>query len=250
MLLLHKLLPLFVLPLGVVLIAIIVGTLVRKQVLLWYAALVLWAFSIPTVADGLMHFVEGNRTVALPQTLHQADAIVVLGGMIRHVEGAAEGEWNDAADRFEAGVTLYRAGKAPLLLFTRGRMPWSPDAVPEGELLVERALQRGVPEAALGLTAPVANTEDEAADVARLLRERGAERIILVTSAYHMRRSQLLFEHTGLSVEPYPVDFRVDSYPEPAVLRFAPSAEALYRSELALRELIGWLYYRVKLFFG
>ena len=47
---------------------------------------------------------------------------------------------------------------------------------------------------------PVDNTRDEAQHVARLCRERGWRRILLVTSPLHSRRASATFEHEGLEV--------------------------------------------------
>jgi uncharacterized SAM-binding protein YcdF (DUF218 family) len=241
MLLLNKILPILVLPLGFTLLCILAGLVFRKRLLLWYAALVLFAFSMPVVGDGLMRFVEGG-TVRLPvSSVGEADAIVVLSGMIRQVEGAPLGEWGDGVDRFEGGIDLFKAGKAPLIVFTRGQMPWQPNAIPEGELLAKRGVLLGVPQSAILLTAKVGNTADEALAARKLLGE--SKKIILVTSAFHTRRALLLFEKAGFDVEPFRVDYRVDDTPDLTVLRFLPSVEALSNSDTALHELLGWLFY-------
>jgi len=244
MLLVNKILPILVLPLGVTLLCLLAGLVFRKRLLVWYAALVLWAFSMPVVSHGLMRFVEGGTNRIPVSAVGNADALVVLSGMIRQVDGAPLGEWGDAVDRFEGGIDLFRAGKAPVLVFTRGQMPWQPDAVPEGELLARRAVLLGVPRTAILLTAKVGNTADEALAARKLLGDR--KRIILVTSAFHTRRALLLFEHAGFEVQPFRVDYRVDNTLEGTLLRFLPSAEALFQSDQALHEMIGWLFYSLR----
>ena len=241
MLLINKILPILVLPLGFALLCLLAGLVLRKRLLLWYAALFLWAFSMPVVCNGLMRFVEGGTRRIPVSAVSRVDAIVVLSGMIRQVDGAPLGEWDDAADRFEGGIDLFKARKAPLLVFTRGQMPWQPDAIPEGELLSKRAVLLGVPQSSIRLTAKVGNTADEAVAAAKLLGDR--KKIILVTSAYHMRRALFLFEHAGFEVVPFRVDYQVDDNSGLTVLRFLPNAEALAQSEKALREMIGLLFY-------
>jgi len=71
----------------------------------------------------------------------------------------------------------------------------------------------------------------------------GKPRIILVTSAFHMRRAKMLFERQGFEVEPFPVDFQVSDRSTTTVLSFFPSAQALAKSETAMREGVGILYY-------
>jgi uncharacterized SAM-binding protein YcdF (DUF218 family) len=151
-------------------------------------------------------------------------------------------------DRFDGGVELFKAGRAPVVVFTRGQVPWQPGVVPEGELLAKRALLLGVPQSAIRLTGKAGNTADEAAAASVLLgaSKKGVpRRIILVTSAFHMRRARFLFERAGFAVEPFLVDYQTSEKSPLTVLSFLPNAEALAQSDRALREVIGLLFYWV-----
>ena len=70
-------------------------------------------------------------------------------------------------------------------------------------------------------------------------------RIILVTSAFHMRRAKMLFERKGFEVDPFPVDFQVSDRQKTTILSFLPKAEYLEDSEIAMREGVGMLYYSI-----
>ena len=177
---------------------------------------------------------------------------MVLSGMMQDRNDAPLGEWSEAVDRFEGGIELFRAGKAPLLIFTGGHVPWRPNDRPEGEILRERAVKLGVPKEKILVTKKVGNTESEAWAVRDLIRNSNFEirdqtkpRIILVTSAFHMLRAKMLFERKGFQVEPFPVDFQNSDRPSTTILSFVPSAQALAKSETAMREGIGILYYLV-----
>ena len=93
---------------------------------------------MPVVSNALMRFVEGVPRRMPVHELEKADAIVVLSGMLHQIEGAPLGEWGDAVDRFEGGVDLFKAGRAPVLVFTRGQIPWHPYRFLKGS-----CLQRG-----------------------------------------------------------------------------------------------------------
>ena len=115
--------------------------------------------------------------------------------------------------------------------------------------LLLAALACGVaclPPAALASTARVVNTAEEAVAVAALLPPRAP--VILVTSAFHMKRAQRLFERRGLRVIPYPVDFQASGAwagnPLADPLHYVPSAYGLESSSRALREAIGRTLYR------
>jgi uncharacterized SAM-binding protein YcdF (DUF218 family) len=114
---------------------------------------------------------EGATQVSRGQVeeVQNADAIVVLSGMLRDRRDTPLGEWSDAVDRFEGGIDLIKANKAPLLIFTGGYVPWRPNDRPEGEILKERAFKLGVPENKIQVTGKVGNTEAEASAVKELL---------------------------------------------------------------------------------
>ena len=244
--LLSKILPLIVLPLGLSLILLLVGLLGRWRWLVVTAALLLWVFSLGFVSQSLWRLLEAPWERRSVLEAPQADAIVVLSGGRHPAPGTARlSEWHDP-DRFLAGLDLFRAGKAPRLLFTGGASPFRPGQPPEGQRYLQEARQLGISAAAMASTPPVVNTAEEAAAIRQLLPARA--RILLVTSAFHMRRAQRLFERQGLMVLPFPVDFQARGrwagplWRDPS--QWLPSARALDDSSRALRELLGRLVYR------
>ena len=277
MLYLHKLLPSVFLPIGITLVLVGAGLILRKRILCWTGIGILYLLSTGVVSGKIMGFIEGAGGRRMSLHVGQAQAIVILSGMLQERNDAPLGEWSDAVDRFEGGMELFQAGKAPVLIFTGGYVPWRPEDRPEGEILKERAIRLGVPREKIVVTTKVGNTEAEASAVKVLLknlklrdeqRQKGdyklpfgtgqqltqsegerqmsnsqKPRIILVTSAFHMRRAKMLFERQGFEVETFPVDFQNSDRPTFNVLSFVPSAQALAKSETAMREGMGLLYY-------
>ena len=123
---------------------------------------------------------------------------------------------------------------------------WSPGARPEGEVLAERAVVLGVPRSQRLVTTRVAHTADEARAVTRHLPDRLSTTtdtpIILVTSAFHMRRARVLCAPAGFQVVPFPVDFQVSVGRACTLLDLMPNAGSLSKTETALREWYGWLF--------
>jgi len=250
---LSKVLPLFVLPLGLVLLLAIAGLWTRRRILIWAAIAVLWLSSTPVLSDALMRAMEGGA-VRIPATdAPRADAIVALSGFRIVAPGkAAISEWKDLS-RFLGGVELYRVGRAPLLVLTGGWEPWERSAPTQGDVLARYATGMGVPADSVVTTGRVRNTAEEAAAVAALLRARRGARapggsattVLLVTSAYHMARAERLFRRQGLTVVPFPVDFQVSAASTLSVLTFLPTAHALEETTSALHELFGRLFYMI-----
>jgi uncharacterized SAM-binding protein YcdF (DUF218 family) len=207
----------------------------------------LWVCAMPVASDQVMRAVEG-RAVRMPAaTMPEADVIVVLSSTrIRAPGESGVMEWQDP-DRVLGGVALFQAGKAPFLFFPNGKMPWVSEDAAVGPLSIQFAQQMGVPRASMATTEKVVNTAQEARAIAELLKKRkevdSPPKVLLVTSAYHMRRSTLLFEKEGLEVIPFPVDFQVAAAKEFTILDLMPWADALRQTEKALREVYGFVYY-------
>lgn len=51
------------------------------------------------------------------------------------------------------------------------------------------------------------NTRDNAKNTSKILKGMSDKKWVLVTSAFHMKRSMHLFKNEGLNVLPYPVDY-------------------------------------------
>lgn len=77
------------------------------------------------------------------------------------------------------------------------------------------------------------------------MRTRGRKRIILVTTGWHMPRAAWLFRQVGVECTIFPVDFRRDRTRPTTLLDFLPRADALWDTETALREISGYLFYRL-----
>ena len=244
MIYLHTILPVFLLPTGLILGLLLLGLISRRRSPIWAALLLFWLCSTPLLSDRLIAAVEQYGQRLDPASLPRADAIVVLSGMLKTAPGpAAIPEWSEAGDRFWGGLDLYRAGKAPRLIFTGGSLPWQTKSLPEGERLRVIAQAQGIPPSAITVTGKVSNTAAEAQAVSTLLPPNST--LLLVTSAFHMPRAQHLFEQTGTTVIPYPVDFQTGSFQTFNPLALVPNAKAFQQTEQAWRELIGRAYYGV-----
>lgn len=249
--LLSKLLPQLLSPLGIVLILILVFLIKKKIKYIYSAFAFLILFSNGILANSLWKFLEQPWERLDYSLVNYADGIVVLSfGRVLPPGNSKIIEWKDP-DRFLAGIDLYKAKKAKRLIFTGNKHPSNKDILPpEGDIYIKEAILRGIPKKDLFTTHEVFNTFQEAKAVKKLLNEKVPSKnknIILVTSAFHMKRAKKVFEREGIKVIPYPVDFRSkvslrDSLTNP--LQWIPNAHALRSNSIAVREIIGRFVYR------
>ena len=199
----------------------------------------LWAWSTPMISHWLGRTIESQFAQAPIAAVPTAQAIVVLGGAVAPPSGSnAEIDLNSAVDRVWFAARLFRAGKAPLLLVSAGSNP-ERYVYSEARATAVFLSDLGVPASALLLEERSLNTRQNASFSAELLKARGINRILLVTSALHMPRAMALFEAQGLQVTPAPTDFEASHAPPPSLLAWLPDALALNRSGQAMKEIVG-----------
>ncbi|MEH6587361.1 MAG: YdcF family protein [Halioglobus sp.] len=203
----------------------------------------LYACSTAIVADYLMATLEDDFRPKAMSVMPKAEAIVVLGGATRgDTHWSSMADLNSAADRLTHAVALYKANKAPLVLLSGGSTTGSR---PEAEQLRDYLQLMGLPNTALLLERQSLDTQQNARYSAVILQGREVNKILLVTSAYHMGRAVPLFERQGFEVIPAPTDFQ-RLVGKPLVPRWLPTADDLGRTTAAIKEYVGFIYYRAK----
>jgi uncharacterized SAM-binding protein YcdF (DUF218 family) len=246
MIYLNKILPYFFYPTTIILVLLIWGIISKKRIFIYLASVIFLITSNPILSDQILHYLEKDQVKKFPEDIKPADAIIVLSGMLTNIssnKGVVQ-EWTDP-DRFFGGLELIQANKSEQIIFTGGKLPWQKNIATEGEVLAGYAKKFGINDDLIQITKEVQNTEDEAKAVRELLPKDELNRIILVTSAFHMPRSKSLFEKQGFEVQAYPVDFKAEAN-KITMLNFLPSAYAMTKFEFSIRELLGRAYYQVK----
>lgn len=139
--------------------------------------------------------------------LKKADAIFVLAGSAAYVE------------RNQKAAALYKEGIAPKIFLTNDGMTggWNKKEQ-RNQYFVERALSelisQGVSENNIEiLPGKVDGTEDEARLFIETVREKNLKSVLLVTSAYHSRRTLWTFENFAQKNE-LSIEIGIESPPE------------------------------------
>ncbi len=205
----------------------------------------LWIWSTPAVFLSFGKSLEGKWPVASAEEAPTADAIVVLGGgMGANTNATPYAEMWFGADRVWHAARLYKAGRAPLVV---------PTGSGERESSLPLLLDLGVPQGAIRIEDAARNTEENARNIAKMLAAASGGRrpkILLVTSAWHMRRALLMFSRYApeLDVVPAAADYEATVRKRRGLRPsdFLPSAEALYYNTYFFKEWLGYWGYRLR----
>jgi uncharacterized SAM-binding protein YcdF (DUF218 family) len=201
----------------------------------------LYLCSTALFANFLSGTLERGFVPRAMSVIDKADAIVLLGGGIRgDTHMGTLPDLNQRADRLVHAVALYKAGKAPLVVLSGGG---EEGARTEAQQMKDLLLVMGVPAQHILLENQRRDTHDNAVFTAHLLKSRGISRILLVTSAFHMRRSLALFEAQGVDAVPAPTDYQ-QLVSQQVVPDWLPLVSNLSQSTDALHEIVGFWIYR------
>ena len=248
---LSKILPLFVLPIGLVLelsfialLLVLKGKKNTSAVFISLAMILLWASSMPYVADTLLGKLEKDFPAVMMMEVPKSKCIVILGGVVEPVlPPRVDIDMLESVDRVRKAAQLFRAELGEVIVVTGGNQPWSPFAETEAEAIKILLLEWGVPASAIVLEDVSRNTRENAFNSQALLERQACGIPLLVTSAAHMKRSVATFEALGVEVFPVSTDVRVINSTKWTLFDFLPDAKALLMTNDAIREWMGqWFY--------
>ncbi len=203
---------------------------------------VLLRLAVPGIADGLTAALERGMP---PLRLADAQAILVLGGDLDRDGNGTGVPGPLTLERLRDGAALARRTGLPVAV--TGGPAWR-GGPPIGTVMADSLRHDfGVP--ARWVETSSTDTWDNARDSEILLAPFGIRRVLVVTQAWHMRRSLLAFRHSGLVAIPAAV--RRTGYPPSGggtglVGILLPRVSAWQRSYFALHEWIGigWYWLR------
>lgn len=207
----------------------------------------LYLGATPAVSRWLAGWLEQQYPPPAMASTPAADVIIVLGGSTGPALPPRQApELNEHADRLMHAADLYKAGKAPVVLVSGGN--WLDPSVGSAEAndMADVLGRFGVPVSAMLLETASVDTRQNAVLSVDLMRQRHFRTALLVTSAVHMPRAMAAFRQAGIDPIASETDFVSVSSGDWPVLDWLPSAGALGDSEMALREIAGFIYYRVR----
>jgi len=181
--------------------------------------------------------------VAMPAKTY--DYGVVLGGFADFDKQRRRIEFYDAADRLIDAAILYRKGVVRKIVVTGdGSHLNVPAHTSDPEVLLSLLEGWGVNRQDIILENRARNTKQNASYTLELIGDSLRNRpVLLITSAFHMKRSLKVFERIGIHAEPYGTD--VIMKPQYEWMDFLPDFQYLYKWQFILHEWIGLLVYEI-----
>lgn len=238
------------LPPAILLILAAIGIACAKPTSSWgltmvkLVLLVFYLLSTPVIATRLAVSQEHYPALTAIKAL-DSEAIVVLGGGLRspapeYSEQATSSHFS--LERLRYAAFIERQTKLPVLV--SGGNVFANEYPPEAEVMASILINE-FHTAVRWQETESRNTAENARFCHSMLAAEHINRIILVTHALHMPRATEQFRRVGFKVHSAPTAITLAVTPL-KLLNLLPSADALALSSMALHELLGRMWYRLR----
>lgn len=236
-------------PGGLILLLLLGFFLVRGtlgRIFLFVGISVFALMSLPSVAARLMTGLETYRALPL-DTLGDtgADGILILGAgrYIWAPEYGGDTVGDNTLGRLRYGAFLHRRTGLPV--YVTGGSP--PQVQPPVGQLMAQVLEDEYGISPAGVEQVSLTTDENAAFSSKMLARDGIGHVLLVTSAWHMRRALGAFERVGVQTTPAPTRFvHREGERAPDYRDWLPGAKAFNTSYHGLHEYVGQIWYQLK----
>ncbi|MBS1681708.1 MAG: YdcF family protein [Bacteroidetes bacterium] len=171
---------------------------------------------------------------------------IILAGVTRYDTGPPDRVYfNCGADRVTHTLQLYKLGIIKKILVSGGSGRVTAPEQNEALEIASVLQLMGVPVQDIVIEGKSRNTHESAVAVKRLLGNTTPEECILITSAFHMRRSLACFEKIGWKTDCFSVDFLSHHRQFTLDVLIVPSVESLMRWHTLVKEWVGMAVYKL-----
>ncbi|MCS7020160.1 MAG: YdcF family protein [Cytophagales bacterium] len=175
------------------------------------------------------------------------DAAIVLMGMTQDNKSPKDRVYfMRGADRLLYAIRLYKEGKVKKIIISGAYIDkLSTIAAKGANNVVSICKMAGIPDEAILTDEASLNTYENARYTAQLLQIHNISfsKCILITSAFHMRRALLCFQKQGIVAQPFTADFYSEDRFFDTGRMLIPSAAAIDRWNILLKEWTGIVVY-------
>lgn len=217
----------------------------RKRRFFWIAFSLLLFFSNDFISNEAMSAWE-VAPVPYASIQETYDWGIVLTGVTQNDRQPDDRVYfHHGADRVVHAVELYKKGIIKKIMISGGSGRLVTKARMEADEIFRAMLLMGVPAPDMAIENESRNTYESALMVKELLNSESGSNYLLITSAFHMRRSLACFRNAGISVDVFSADFY--SHPRyftPDVF-LVPKVDALVIWQKLFKEWTGMMAYKV-----
>ncbi|MGI9543385.1 MAG: YdcF family protein [Cyclobacteriaceae bacterium] len=230
----------------IIIILLLWGLLTKKRKLLWAGMILLLFFSNSFIANEVFLLWELPPT-PIKEIDAQYDLGIVLTGITNTQKTPHDRVYfNKGADRATHAIQLYHQGIIKKILLSGGSSTLIDNQLKEADNLAMVLQTCGIPDEDILIENQGRNTYESAVNCATLIQKQTKDpSVVLITSAFHMRRASACFEKVGLEVDQFSADFYTYDRKFTPDAWLLPSTGAIHKWGIIIKEWVGIVAYKV-----
>ncbi len=248
---LSKTLNYLTMPLVLICILFILHVLIKKPIwkkrFFWAGFISLFFFSNDFIANEVMLAWEPDAIPFADVKKKYEYGIVLTGVTNPELTPRDRVYFSKGADRVTHAVQLYKLGIIKQIIISGGRGRLLDIGEREADELRDAMLVMGVPIESILTENNSRNTFESAEEVKIILDQRGIKPTdcLLITSAFHMRRSLACFRKANMEMDTFSTDFYTHRRVFTPDVLFIPKVEAIFIWQRLFKEWVGFVAYKV-----
>jgi uncharacterized SAM-binding protein YcdF (DUF218 family) len=223
-------------------ICLIGGKKKSGALVLFLTIVLLYGASIFPVSNYLCYYLEKDYMKSQSDARQNIDVLVVLGGGAQDINSLQNTfPTEGTSTRLLHAIDVYNKKGAKYFVCVGKGI----GKITEAELMARLAEKLGVPKEKIRTESNSKNTWENAIELNKMFVNKNIN-VGLVTSAFHMKRSEREFKKYFNNVVPFPANYYYASSAENIFVKYAPQTSSLSKTSLALKEIASQLWYSVK----
>jgi len=217
----------------------------RRRKLLILSVSLFWFFSNGFIADIAYRLWEED-VISANDIEKTYDYGIILGGFSGFDNTKERVEFNECGDRLFYGIQLYEMGVIGKIIVSGGNGQLINEGYLEADWSKEFLIKCGIPSEDIIIENKSRNTWENAKYTSDILENKGKKNLLLITSAWHMKRAAFCFNKNNMDVDQFSTDYTQSNISLNLEYILLPNSTSYERWETLIKEVIGNFVYRIK----
>jgi uncharacterized SAM-binding protein YcdF (DUF218 family) len=230
----------------VIALAVIVKDVLKRNRLIIAAFVMFLFFTNNFITDEVMRWWEYPNIKTSELDSCYDVGLLLGGGMVNLAKETDRLVFRNNPDRLFQTISLYKTKRIKKIFISSGAGNLIYRDMLEASLIKRYMLEIGIPDSVINVDSLSDNTRENALFTSKILaKQKEPMKILLITSATHMRRAAGCFKKVGIQFTPFAVDKYVGKRRYQLDYLLVPNVNCINKWDKLLHEWVGFLMYRM-----
>ena len=216
----------------------------KRKKLIYISFIAFWFFGNEYISDIFCKIWE-DKAISISQLKANYHYGIVLGGFSAYDNKKERIEFNDCGDRLSYAILLYKKGVIKKILISGGNGNLINEGYLEANWSKRFLLEIGIPQDDILIENKSRNTYENAKYSYELLKHNN-KNLLLITSAWHMKRANFCFNKFNMNCDKFPTDYIRKKKKIDLSYMLLPNASSYKKWEILIKEWIGLVIYKIR----